>query len=70
MNVTSELPNGEMLVLTVKAVEGDVLAAVEVIPMNEIQQHVWEKYKKEGRYQLFSVTSHIIHSTLFFTCFA
>lgn len=54
---TSELPNIEMLVLTGKAVEGDVLTALEVIPMSEIQQHIWAKYKKDVRYQWYSVTS-------------
>lgn len=46
-----------MLVLTGKAVEGDVLTALEVIPMSEIQQHIWAKYKKDVRYQWYSVTS-------------
>ncbi|KAL6991636.1 187-kDa microtubule-associated protein air9 [Sarracenia purpurea var. burkii] len=43
-----------MLVLTGKAVEGDVLTAVEVIPKSEIQQHVWGQYKKDVRYQFCS----------------
>ncbi|XP_058200285.1 187-kDa microtubule-associated protein AIR9 isoform X1 [Rhododendron vialii] len=51
--VLPELPNIEMLVLTGKAVEGDVLTALEVIPMSEIQQHIWAKYKKDVRYQWF-----------------
>ena len=42
-----ELPYVEMLALTGKAVEGDVLTAVEVIPNSETQQHVWSKYKKD-----------------------
>ena len=46
-----ELPYVEMLALTGKAVEGDVLTAVEVIPNSETQQHVWSKYKKDIRYQ-------------------
>ena len=41
----------EMLALTGKAVEGDVLTAVEVIPNSETQRHVWSKYKKDIRYQ-------------------
>lgn len=40
-----------MLALTGKAVEGDILTAVEVIPNSETQQHVWSKYKKDIRYQ-------------------
>ncbi|MCH91227.1 protein phosphatase 1 regulatory subunit, partial [Trifolium medium] len=40
-----------MLALTGKAVEGDILTAVEVIPNSEMQQHVWSKYKKDIRYQ-------------------
>ncbi|MCH87026.1 protein phosphatase 1 regulatory subunit, partial [Trifolium medium] len=46
-----ELPYAEMLALTGKAVEGDILTAVEVIPNSEMQQHVWSKYKKDIRYQ-------------------
>lgn len=40
-----------MLALTGKAIEGDVLTAVEVIPKSEIQQCVWSKYKKDVHYQ-------------------
>lgn len=47
----------EMLALTGKAVEGDVLTAVEVIPENEIQQLVWNKYKKDVQYQWFCSTN-------------
>ena len=54
---TSELPKIEMIVLTGKAVEGDILTAVEVIPTSEVQQHVWGKYKKDVRYQWYSVAS-------------
>ena len=43
-----------MLALAGKAVEGDVLTAVEVIPKSESQQRVWGKYKKEIRYQWYS----------------
>lgn len=46
-----ELPIVEVLALTGKAVEGDVLTAVEVIPRSETQQEVWSKYKKDIRYQ-------------------
>ncbi|XP_024632568.1 187-kDa microtubule-associated protein AIR9 isoform X1 [Medicago truncatula] len=48
-----ELPYAEMLALTGKAVEGDILTAVEVIPNSEMQKHVWSKYKKDIRYQWF-----------------
>ncbi|XAR72534.1 hypothetical protein NMG60_11019208 [Bertholletia excelsa] len=51
--ILPELPKIEMLALTGKAVEGDVLTAVEVIPKSEAQQHVWTKYKKDVRYQWF-----------------
>ncbi|XP_047148992.1 187-kDa microtubule-associated protein AIR9 isoform X1 [Vigna umbellata] len=51
--VFPELPCVEMLALTGKAVEGDVLTAVEVIPNSETQRHVWSKYKKDIRYQWF-----------------
>ncbi|KAK7304069.1 hypothetical protein RJT34_15087 [Clitoria ternatea] len=48
-----ELPYVEMLALTGKAVEGDVLTAVEVIPNSDTQKHVWSKYKKDITYQWF-----------------
>ncbi|KAJ4837842.1 microtubule-associated protein air9 [Turnera subulata] len=51
--ILPELPKVEMLALTGKAMEGDVLTAVEVIPKSEKQQHVWSKYKKDVRYQWF-----------------
>ncbi|XVE67511.1 hypothetical protein DITRI_Ditri08aG0166900 [Diplodiscus trichospermus] len=51
--VLPELPMVEMLALTGKAIEGDVLTAFEVIPKSEIQQRVWSKYKKDVRYQWF-----------------
>ncbi|XP_052179549.1 187-kDa microtubule-associated protein AIR9 [Diospyros lotus] len=51
--ILPELPEIEMLALTGKAVEGDVLTAVEVIPNSEIQQRVWGKYKKDVKYQWF-----------------
>ena len=46
-----ELPQVEMVALTGKAIEGDVLTAVEVIPKSETQRNVWSKYKKEVKYQ-------------------
>ncbi|XP_073129269.1 187-kDa microtubule-associated protein AIR9 [Henckelia pumila] len=48
-----ELPRIEMLALTGKAVEGEVLTALEVIPSTDSQHNVWAKYKKEVRYQWF-----------------
>ncbi|PPD82943.1 hypothetical protein GOBAR_DD20121 [Gossypium barbadense] len=51
--VFPELPMVEMLALTGKAIEGDVLTAVEVIPKCETQQCVWSKYKKDVCYQWF-----------------
>lgn len=49
--ILPELPRIEMLALTGKAVEGDVLTAVEVIPKSEPQQHVWGKHKKDITYR-------------------
>ncbi|KAJ4758953.1 Outer arm dynein light chain 1 protein [Rhynchospora pubera] len=34
-----------------KAIEGDMLTAVEIIPDNESQRNVWNKYKREITYQ-------------------
>ncbi|KAL2930498.1 hypothetical protein RDABS01_035908 [Bienertia sinuspersici] len=41
----------EMIALTGKAMEGEMLTAVEVIPNSESQQIVWSKYKKAVTYQ-------------------
>ena len=54
-----ELPYAEMLALTGKAVEGDILTAVEVIPNSEMQKHVWSKYKKDVRYQWYGLILYI-----------
>ncbi|KAM7256967.1 hypothetical protein ACFE04_012708 [Oxalis oulophora] len=51
--VLPELPLVEMLALSGKAIEGDILTAVEVIPKSESQNHVWTNYKKDIRYQWF-----------------
>ncbi|KAK7328506.1 hypothetical protein VNO77_22615 [Canavalia gladiata] len=51
--VLPEFPKVEMLALTGKAIEGDTLTAVEVIPNSVTQQRVWSKYKKDIRYQWF-----------------
>ncbi|KAG6695757.1 hypothetical protein I3842_09G113900 [Carya illinoinensis] len=51
--VLPELPKIEVLALTGKAVEGDILTAVEVIPKSETQQCVWSKYKKDVKYRWF-----------------
>jgi len=40
-----------MIALTGKAMEGDVLTAVEVVPNSKQQQIVWSKYKKDVKYQ-------------------
>ncbi|KAL4200686.1 hypothetical protein AMTRI_Chr02g212440 [Amborella trichopoda] len=49
--VLPELPQIQKLIFNGKAVEGEVLTAIEVIPDSEAQQHVWDKYKKEVKYQ-------------------
>lgn len=51
--ILPELPRLEMLALTGKAIEGDVLTVVEVIPESLTQQLVWHKYKQNVRYQWF-----------------
>nr|XP_010905429.1 187-kDa microtubule-associated protein AIR9 isoform X2 [Elaeis guineensis] len=51
--ILPELPKIEMLSFNGKEVEGEVLTAVEVIPNSAMQQHVWDKYKKEIKYQWF-----------------
>lgn len=55
MALPPELPRLEMLALTGKAIEGDILTVVEVIPESENQQLVWNKYKKDVRYQWYVV---------------
>ncbi|PON54757.1 LRR domain containing protein [Parasponia andersonii] len=54
--ILPELPKVEVLALTGKAIEGDVVTAVEVIPKSETQQRVWSKYKKDVRYQWFYIS--------------
>jgi hypothetical protein len=51
--VLPELPQVEILALSGKAIEGDILTAVEVIPKSASQNHVWSNYKKDIRYQWF-----------------
>lgn len=51
----------EMLALTGKAIERDVLTAVEVIPKNEMQEHVWSKYKKDVKYQWYKTFISYLH---------
>ncbi|XP_043702000.1 187-kDa microtubule-associated protein AIR9 [Telopea speciosissima] len=51
--ILPELPRIETLALTGKAVEGEILRAVEVIPKSDKQQLVWGKYKKDVKYQWF-----------------
>ncbi|KAJ6832033.1 187-kDa microtubule-associated protein AIR9 [Iris pallida] len=49
--ILPELLKIEILLLNGKEMEGETLTAVEIIPQNEIQQHIWGKYKKEVKYQ-------------------
>eukprot|EP00250_Pteridium_aquilinum_P019691 c24537_g1_i1 orf=188-5938(+) len=49
--ILPEIPRVQKLVLTGKAVEAEVLTALEVMPKSEKQQHVWENYKKEVNYR-------------------
>ncbi|KAK1325252.1 hypothetical protein QJS10_CPA01g00539 [Acorus calamus] len=49
--ILPELPKIEMLSLNGKATEGEILTAVQIIPNNSVQENVWNKYKKEIRYQ-------------------
>ncbi|CAN8287520.1 unnamed protein product [Cochlearia groenlandica] len=51
--ILPEVPRVDMLAFTGKAVQGDVLTAVQVIPKTEIQQLVWSKYKGSIDYQWF-----------------
>ncbi|KAG1348232.1 putative 187-kDa microtubule-associated protein AIR9 [Cocos nucifera] len=51
--ILPELLKIEMLSFNGKEVEGAVLTAVEVIPNSATQQHIWDKYKKEIKYQWF-----------------
>ncbi|TKW30421.1 hypothetical protein SEVIR_2G035700v4 [Setaria viridis] len=43
----------ETLVFKGNQVERETLTVVEQIPSNEIQQHIWNNYKKEMKYQWF-----------------
>uniref|UniRef100_A0A9I9CGQ4 Uncharacterized protein n=1 Tax=Cucumis melo TaxID=3656 RepID=A0A9I9CGQ4_CUCME len=54
--ILPELPNVEMLALTRKEIEGEVLTAIKVIPKGDHQQFVWNKYIKEVKYQRSSST--------------
>ena len=45
----------QKLFLIRKAVEGEILTAVEVIPKSESQQSIWEKYKKDVKYQWYVI---------------
>lgn len=49
--VLPELLKIEMVALTGKAMEGDILTAVEVVANSKQQQIVWSKYKKDVKYQ-------------------
>lgn len=54
----TEVPKIDMLAFTGKAVQGEVLTAVQVIPKTEIQQLVWSKYKGDIQYQWY-IASHL-----------
>ncbi|XP_047261960.1 187-kDa microtubule-associated protein AIR9 isoform X3 [Capsicum annuum] len=54
--ILPDIPRIETLALTGKAVEGDILTAVEVIPKSETQERVWTKYKKDIKYTWFIST--------------
>lgn len=69
----SELLQIESLSLKGKAIEGDMLTAVEITPDNELQRNVWSKYKREITYQWYVQVMHMIaipphksHASLFF----
>ncbi|XP_020096671.1 187-kDa microtubule-associated protein AIR9 isoform X2 [Ananas comosus] len=51
--VLPELPKIEMLTFKGRQIEGEILTVVEIIPKTEVQQCVWDKYKKEIKYQWF-----------------
>lgn len=48
--MSTDIPRIETVALTGKAVEGDILTAVEIIPKSEIQERVWAKYRKDIKY--------------------
>ncbi|PHT55649.1 hypothetical protein CQW23_04135 [Capsicum baccatum] len=54
--ILPDIPRIETLALTGKAVERDILTAVEVIPKSETQERVWTKYKKDIKYTWFIST--------------
>lgn len=54
--ILPDIPRIETLALTGKAVEGDILTAVEIIPKSEIQERVWAKYRKDIKYTWFIST--------------
>ena len=47
----SELLKIEILIFKGSQVERETLTAAEQIPGSEIQQHIWNNYKKEMKYQ-------------------
>ncbi|KAK9155120.1 hypothetical protein Sjap_002600 [Stephania japonica] len=49
--VLPEAPKIEMVIFSGKAMEGEKLTAIEIIPNSDSQQHVWSNYKKEIKYQ-------------------
>lgn len=51
--ILPELLKIETLIFKGNQVERETLSAVEKIPSSEIQQHIWNNYKKEMKYQWF-----------------
>ncbi|KAJ6813130.1 187-kDa microtubule-associated protein AIR9 [Iris pallida] len=51
--ILPELLKIEILSFNGKEAEGETLTAVGIIPESETQQHIWENYKKEVKYQWF-----------------
>lgn len=52
--ILPEMLKVERLVFSGKAIEGERITAVEVIPESEVQHRIWQKYKKDIKYQWFS----------------
>jgi len=52
-------------------VEGEILTAMEVIPKSESQQSIWEKYKKDVKYQWYVIDILLLllfRLLVFFSC--
>eukprot|EP00249_Psilotum_nudum_P024971 c29337_g1_i1 orf=404-6085(-) len=46
-----DLPRAEKLILNGKAIEGEMLTALEVLPTSDEHLRVWEKFKRDVKYQ-------------------